>query len=194
MQVWRPAMMVVGLLILSACSERPGIPHSFGEHDLYYGKSHGFSIGRLFRPTPVGKSPWKIDPDPCGMAAGERTAGVDWSKARVVELTIEEGWISPIIVNLKKGQPYILRYVNRDEETRALRGQEFFRATAVAGLRVGDKDLPPSCITSVHAAPKQTVELRIVPEVEGDYELVDNLVIWSLPHTMREGFSLVSVQ
>jgi hypothetical protein len=36
--------------------------------------------------------------------------------------------------------------------------------------------------------------MRIVPEVEGDYELSDNLVIWGLPHTLREGFSLVSVQ
>ena len=109
MPVWRPAILVVGPLLLSACSERPGIPASFGEHDYLYGKSHGFNIERLFRPTPAGKSPFKLDPDPCGQAVAVRTANVDWSKARTIALTIEEGWISPVIVNLSKGTPYILR-------------------------------------------------------------------------------------
>lgn len=179
MRGWRVWLLLVSVLAVAACVERSGIPLDLSERNWVYGDTYGYDAGAV---------------DRCGKAAARRTRSVDWAKAGKAAITIEDGRFKPVNVILRRGRPYVLRLANHDDVIRAVRGPEFFAATALAGIELGDRRWAASCLTTIHVPPKQTVGLKLVPEVAGDYEIEDNLSLWGLPITGRGGFAIVLIR
>ncbi len=57
----------------------------------------------------------------------DKLRGVEWDKARVVEFRIRQGHFDPMLVQLSQNEPYVFRFVNRDEYEHVFRAPEFFK-------------------------------------------------------------------
>lgn len=116
----------------------------------------------------------------CVADAEQRVQEADWSQAKLVSLRIRQGEFSPMVLNLRVEQPYVLRITNGDDTSRVFRAAEFFENVALARVDVAGSVADESCIAAVVIGPRQTADVLFVTVRDGRYQFADNRVLSSL--------------
>lgn len=117
----------------------------------------------------------------CATGAAEHLQGVDWEKAKKLDLRIRQGDFLPVYMGLLQNQSYVLAIENADDVSHTFRAMEFFRAVAVAGVRVdGGEFEQVDCLNGVSIPPGKVTEIRLVAVRDGSYEFEDNGLMFSL--------------
>lgn len=129
----------------------------------------------------------------CVSDTSKQTAGVDWGKAGIIELKIENDQFSPLTINLNKGQAYVLRISNKEKFLRGFEARDFFRSIALAGLTIGGKDYATPCVNTVNIAPQGTAELRFVTVREGEYPFANNSLLMPVPMPVGGAFGYITI-
>lgn len=137
----------------------------------------------------------------CVANPAEHTAGVNWSKARKVDLTIQDGTYSPLGIYFKVGQPSILRVVNKDDSARRFNDNGFLASVAMAETTIGGKKQKGGCIRWVNLGAGSTAEFRFVPVSADTFYHEDITVAWKAalpgPGAMESkggGFGVITVK
>jgi hypothetical protein len=105
--------------------------------------------------------------------SGGRLAGVEWDRARVVSIDVRQGNFDPIVIRVRRDDPYIFRFTNRDDFTRTFRSAGFFTSIAVEKINIGTEERIHPCVSSVDIPPNVPVEIYFVPVRDGRYEFED---------------------
>lgn len=132
----------------------------------------------------------------CFAEAPKHLNGVNWSKARIVNVDIKNGQFPELGVVLKVGQPTILRLNNRDDTQRNFRAGNFMRAVALEYVSVGSRGLKRPCIDGFGIGPGRSAEMRLVPVTAGWYYPEDALVWFIGPTELmsRGGYGVIAVR
>ncbi len=109
--------------------------------------------------------------------AAKHTKLTQWDKVKTLDITIQGGNFDPAGIYMTAFEPYVLRITNKDDTTRMLFDQVFFRTVALAGISIGGTKFQESCIRGVSIGPGQTAELRLVPLKEGTYYYQDSGIL-----------------
>ncbi len=96
----------------------------------------------------------------CRPDADKLVEAVDWSRARTVNIRINNDEFDPMILNLTQDNPYVLRFDNRDPYSHAFRAAAFFRSVALAKVVIDEREYSETCINSITVGAMQTAELR----------------------------------
>ena len=112
----------------------------------------------------------------CVADARERVEAADWSKAEVIPIRIRQNEFNPMIIGLKRDQPYVIRITNADDAHHVFGAGEFFQSVAVAKVDMGGDGDDQTCITRVAIAGGQTAEVVFVAVRDGRYEFADNSI------------------
>lgn len=109
-------------------------------------------------------------PPPLADPAGERAAAVDWSQARLVEVTLDEYAFRPERITLRAGEPVRLRLANAGARAHDFTAPAFF---AAAATRPGDAAGPAlrAAGGSVDVPAKGMREIALLPLKPGSYPL-----------------------
>lgn len=131
----------------------------------------------------------------CFVDAPKHLAGVNWSRARVVNVDIKDGRFSSYGIDLRLGQPTILRLANKDATQRTFGAGEFLSAVALEQVSGGAGTLTRPCIVGLGIGAGATAELRLVPVKEGWYYPEDSLAWFVGPREMLSwgGLGIITV-
>jgi hypothetical protein len=110
----------------------------------------------------------------CVGKSKDKLRGVEWDKARVVEFRIRQGHFDPMLVQLSQNEPYVFRFVNRDEYEHIFRAPEFFNSIAIEKVSSSGKDIQQPCMIGVGVPPEKIVEVQFVADRDGRYEFQDS--------------------
>lgn len=103
---------------------------------------------------------------------------VDWSKAQTVDVRVRQSEVDPMIINLRRNSPYVLRIQNDDPGTRTLRAHDFFRSVALVETAVGDEVIASNCYDSLRVGPGVTAEVRFITGMDGRYNFQVGALPW----------------
>ncbi len=129
---------------------------------------------------------------PCQAPQPEKLAGIDWDKARKIDLRIRQDTFTPAYLGLAQGVPYRLLIENADDSRHVFRAREFFQSIALADVRVisgpgaGVNQGYP-CSGAISIAPGGVAEARFVAVRDGVYEFDDNPLLLSFALTGSAG-------
>ncbi len=117
----------------------------------------------------------------CVTDSAKYLQGVDWHKATKLNLRIRQDDFLPSYLGLLQNRPYVLTIENADDTNHSFRAMEFFRAVAVAGVRIdgGEFEQTP-CLKGVSIPAGKVTEIRLVAIRDGSYEFDDNALMFSL--------------
>jgi hypothetical protein len=117
----------------------------------------------------------------CTTDYSDHLRGVDWDQAKKINVRIRQGDFRPSYIGMYMNQPYVMSIENADDSRHSFRAMEFFRAIALAGLRVDGGDFDDvQCLDGIGIPAKQTAEIRFVAVRDGTYEFDDNSLMISL--------------
>ena len=117
----------------------------------------------------------------CTTANAEHLEGVNWDKATKLNLRIRQDDFLPVYMGLLQKHSYVLAIENGDDREHSFRAMEFFRAVAVAGVRLNGGDFESvSCLKGVSIPARSVTEIRLVAIRDGSYEFDDNALMFSL--------------
>ncbi len=118
---------------------------------------------------------WATSPFTHSCVADAETvlAGVDWAEAPVVEVRIRQDQFNPMVLGLLQNRPYVLRIINGDASGHAFHAPDFFQTAAVDSVVVAGEPLADRCPRSVYVPGGATAEVRLMPTLDGRYDLVD---------------------
>lgn len=122
--------------------------------------------------------------------------GINWSKAKAVNFDIRGGQFATAGVDLKVGQPTILRLANKDDTQHSFSAADFMHAVALEQVSTGSATLTRPCLVGFGIDAGKTAELRLVPMKAGSYYPEDS-VFWYLgPKEMfsRGGFGIIVIR
>ncbi len=103
--------------------------------------------------------------------AAARTAGVDWSRAETVAVTLSEYAFAPAEIAFEAGKPYRLRIENAGATTHTFVSEGFFQAIAAARLTNGDAAVSTPYVKTIAVAPGTVRELDFVAVRSGVFRL-----------------------
>jgi|GEM_PF-4636846 len=131
----------------------------------------------------------------CFADAPKRLDGVNWTRAKVVNVEIKDGQFSGYGIDLKLGQPTILRLVNKDDTQRTFGAEDFLRAVALEQASGSFGTLTRPCIVGFGIGAGRTAELRLVPVKEGWYYPEDSLFWYFGPREVLSfgGLGIITV-
>jgi hypothetical protein len=116
----------------------------------------------------------------CSKAYGVHLQGVDWQQAKKLNLRIRQGEFLPVYMRLLQNKSYVLAIENADDIGHTFRAIDFFKAVAVAGVRVGGGNFRKvSCLKGVSIPAGKITEVRLIPVRDGFYEFEDNALMLS---------------
>ena len=121
--------------------------------------------------------------------------GLDWFKARVVDVRIVNGGeFSPSHIRFNQEEPQILRITNTDNRLRLFRSSKFFRSIAIGKVTVGDREYMERCFTAINVPPKGVAEIHMVPIYPGKYDFDDDPVLFPFwfPFEQNFGFAVIN--
>jgi len=109
-------------------------------------------------------------------SVGDQASLAMWADAKVITLTHKDAEFTPMIVNLSKGKPYILKVVNEEDRTVSFRAPDFFNSASVTEISstgyytdTMPKQVNPLLVSFI-VPPMGQREVRFVPLAEGRYE------------------------
>lgn len=109
-----------------------------------------------------------------GGYADQRVAGVDWTKAKTVDVELSEYDFTPDKLHFQRGQPYRLHLANDGWEAHDFASKPFFQAIAAAKLVGSQKTISEPHLVSIGVAPGQVKDLYFVPVRAGTYSFECN--------------------
>ena len=115
----------------------------------------------------------------CSADSAERVQAADWAKVKTISVRIRRDEFVPMVVTLTQGRPYVMRLENVDRESHAFRAPEFFKAIAMEGATVGDRELAEGCLKHVILEAGETAEFRFVAVRDGHYDFKDSRLPFS---------------
>ena len=98
----------------------------------------------------------------------------DWSKAEVINVSIEEGMFEPALIEMFSGEPYILRIENKEDFPRWFRAKNFFNDVSIRRIVYKNKEVSGTCLEAISMPSKAVAEVHLVPTTIDDYEFQDN--------------------
>ncbi|MFQ5764811.1 MAG: hypothetical protein ACE5GT_07780 [Rhodospirillales bacterium] len=101
----------------------------------------------------------------------ERTAAVDWSRAKTVNVTLSEFDFSPARLIFRKDVPYRLHLLNAGNRGHTFVSEGFFKAIAAAKLVSPKGEIGKPYLRSVAVPPGGEKEIYFVPVRTGVYPL-----------------------
>lgn len=101
---------------------------------------------------------------------------INWTRVPEVNVRIRHDEISPMVIRLRQGWPYVFRIRNRDDTGHVFQANAFFRKVAVVQVSIGGKKKEDTCFSHLVIPARQTAELRLVAAVDGYYEYADSLI------------------
>jgi uncharacterized cupredoxin-like copper-binding protein len=105
---------------------------------------------------------------------GQQVAGVDWSKAKTVDVALSEYDFTPDKLQFQQGQPYRLHLTNDGWEVHDFASKPFFQAIAAAKLVDAQKTISLPHLVSIGVAPGKAKDLYFVPVRTGTYSFECN--------------------
>jgi len=101
--------------------------------------------------------------------AARRVAGIDWSRAEMVDVALSEYEFTPATLRFAAGRPYRLRLENRGTEAHDFASKPFFEAIAAARLVEPGRTVPLPRLVSIGVAAGATKEVDFVAVKPGSY-------------------------
>ncbi|MCP5363833.1 MAG: hypothetical protein H6905_01115 [Hyphomicrobiales bacterium] len=126
----------------------------------------------------------------CGREQTERALEMDLSTARTIEITFSSGEITPMVLNLRRQQPYRLIFTNRDRSERLFNAGHFFHSSALGGIVRDQMTDESRCIQAISVSAGETVEARLIPLRPGRYEVSESYIPLD---TWGSGFGVIYV-
>jgi hypothetical protein len=163
----RRALAVAAIAALAGCSSTQESIESFFD---------GFDV-----------SDWGMafDTRECAETRERVLDGVDFSDAKVIDVRIRNEEFTPMIVELTRNRPYILRVSNRDDEARRFAAPDFLKDTAISAVALDNELLEEPCRSVFKLDRKQTLEIQLYTLDDGHYEFYDSSNI--LPYYVPSG-------
>lgn len=115
-----------------------------------------------------------------------------WPDAEVLEVRVRQGRFEPMLLRMRQGLPYILRFTNADDQARIFNAPEFFSAVTVHKILIGPADIGETCVAAVAVPPQEVAEIQLVAERDGRYIFEDNAFIFP-PVPGRAGIGLITI-
>ncbi len=147
---WRLPVALMAVVVLSACTARDVVKWDQDLKKVAFGECLGATL--------------------------DSGAAVDWSTARNLPVRIRQDAYDPMVLFMRRDQPYIVTIANRDDSLHVFRARRFFQEATVASVMVGGQAIEDDCVVSVEIPPLQTAELRLVPNREGSYDFTDDIL------------------
>lgn len=113
----------------------------------------------------------------CGPEAEARLAAADFSRLRVIDITLSEGEFSPMVIRLRESRPYTFRIENTDNEDRLFAAPHFFLTTAVGDFAIGNRKTQAVCLDRLEIPAFETTIVTLLPLRPGAYEFEDAFVL-----------------
>lgn len=109
-----------------------------------------------------------------GGYADQQVAGIDWAKAKTVDVELSEYDFTPDKLHFQLGQPYRLHLANDGWEVHDFASKPFFQAIAAAKLVESQKTISEPHLVSIGVAPGKAKDLYFVPVRTGTYSFECN--------------------
>lgn len=129
----------------------------------------------------------------CPSDADEQTAGVDWEKADIIDIKIENEQFSPLTISLNKGQAYVLKISNKEKTLIGFEAIKFFSSVSLAGVTISGKDFGKSCFSIVQIEPQGNAELRFVASRKGEYLFANNTMVINITVPLTGAFGYIYI-
>jgi len=97
-------------------------------------------------------------------------AAADWNSASVIEITLRDDHFAPMLLKLKMGKPYVLRFTSKEPKTHLVAGSGFLGNMAVASLSGNDTVSKGSIVHGIALKPWEPREIKVIPMVRGRFE------------------------
>lgn len=104
----------------------------------------------------------------------EKAGSVDWAAAETVTITYKDRAFETGLLDLKKGQPYILKIENSEDFPHWFRAVDFFRDSLIAKALYNNTEMPSKCLEGLALAANSNAEVHLVPLDVADYEYEDS--------------------
>lgn len=101
--------------------------------------------------------------------------GIDWSEARVVSIGIRQNAYDPMVIRVRQDEPYVFRFINRDDSSHVFRSPGFFSSVAIEKVSYSDQEVLHPCMVGVGIPAESTVTMQFVAFRDGRYEFEDPL-------------------
>ena len=95
---------------------------------------------------------------------------VDWNAAKVIDITLFDNHFTPMLLNLKKGAPYVLRITNKEPGTRLVVGSDFLDSLAIHSVSGAEEITETSVVRSLSLQPQQPRVIKAIPMKSGRFE------------------------
>ena len=106
-----------------------------------------------------------------------RTAGIPWSRVRVVEVALSEYAFAPDTLTFEAGVPYRLILHNAGGRRHTFVSEPFFKAIAVRKLITAKKTDDYPYVQVIEIEPGATKELQFLPMRRGTYPLHCSVIL-----------------
>ena len=118
---------------------------------------------------------------------------VDWETATVREIVIDDNEFTPALVHFHPRSPSVIRLVNKDDRSHALKARKFFRSVQVVAVGDGNPAPLDACMTAVAVPALGTLDVRVVTGEPDSYDYeTDFLMTYTIPVGVHHG--VISVQ
>lgn len=99
--------------------------------------------------------------------------GIAWDEARVVSIGIRQDAYEPMVIRVRQNEPYVFRFVNRDDSNHVFRSPGFFSSVAIEKVSYPDQEVLHPCMVGLGIPADSTVNLHFVAFRDGRYEFED---------------------
>ena len=96
-------------------------------------------------------------------------SSVDWDKAKVVEITLDDFTFKPHEIILERNRPAILRLSNVGKLAHDMSGRGFFQVALIRQVSSDTFRVVTPYIQSIHVRPRQQAEIWLLPVRSGTF-------------------------
>ena len=107
--------------------------------------------------------------------ARELLSSVDWEKAAVVEVALDDFSFAPQVIELERHRPTVLRLKNVGTQMHDMSGGNFFQVALIRQVSIGAGRVVTPYIQSIQIRPKQQAEIWLLPVRTGTYSFQCNV-------------------
>ena len=99
------------------------------------------------------------------VGAKAQAPAADWSKAETIDVVMTDFAFSPQTLQLRRGSPYLLRFVNKGSGGHSFASKDFFAAVSVRPEDQANVDRG-----KVDVSKGETKEVRLIPVTAGTFK------------------------
>ena len=106
----------------------------------------------------------------CGKDTEERLSFVDWTDSREIDILIRLGDFWPMVLELHRDQPYLLRITNADPERRVFSSPDLFKMAYLRSASIDGRAPEFEIADGLRLPPNSSAEVSFVALCDGRYE------------------------